>query len=132
MRIDEAETRLGLKLPLRHREALLDLTNPIHDACDFLLLESPHPLLRIVDVNEDLHDPGRWNRWPEYLVGFASNGCGDYFAYDARSAPYRIHYIDPLETVEESITRGEAEGFTFADFDAWHRYLIESRSRRRR
>jgi hypothetical protein len=46
----EAESRLGLRLPDRHWEAMIDPSDPIHDACDFLVPDSPLELLQWVGV----------------------------------------------------------------------------------
>jgi hypothetical protein len=62
MELAEAEARLGLTLPARHRQAMLDPSDPIHKECDFLLPDSPYELLRWVSVNEFLHAPDHWNR----------------------------------------------------------------------
>jgi hypothetical protein len=117
---DEVEQRLGLKLPDRHRKAMLDPTDPIHEACDFLLPASEHQLLRIVDVNQFLHasDGGR-RAWPDFLVAFASNGCGDYFAYDVRKEPAGIIYIDHDLTVDENLV-AEVR-LEFESFEEWYR-----------
>jgi hypothetical protein len=101
MELSEAESRLGVRLPPRHQQAVLDPADPIHEACDFLVPDSPHTLLRWVGVNYFLHGAHQWDRWPPYLVAFAFNGCGDYFAYDLRSDPPRVVYIDPDRTVPE-------------------------------
>ena len=109
MELDQAESRLGMTLSERHREAMLDPADPIHDTCDFLVLDSPYELLRWIDLNEFLHAAGRWNRWPAFLVAFASNGCGDYFAYDIRLKPPKIIYVDPDITVDENLAK--TDGF---------------------
>ena len=70
MELAEAEARLGITLPERHRRAMLDPTDPIHEWCDFLVPDSPYELLRWVGVNEFLHAPDHWKRWPPFLVAF--------------------------------------------------------------
>jgi hypothetical protein len=118
MELAEAEARLGMTFSERHRQAMLNAADPIHDACDFLVPSSPHELLRLVAVNELLHASDRWNRWPEFLVAFASNGCGDYFAYDLRMQPPRIIYMDPLRTAEENL---ESDGkLEYESFEEWY------------
>jgi hypothetical protein len=51
----DAEPRLGITLPERHRKASLDPHDSVHGRCDFLVPGSPHRLLRWVEVNEPLH-----------------------------------------------------------------------------
>lgn len=80
-----------------------DPADLIHKACDFLVPDSHYELLQWVRVNEFLHAADHWNRWPPFLVAFGSNGCGDYFAYDVRSKPPRIIYLDPDCTVAENL-----------------------------
>ena len=125
MDLDQAESRLGVTLSERHQNAMLDPADPIHDACDFLVLDSPYELLRWVDVNEFLHAADHGNRWSPFLVAFASNGCGDYFAYDTRSEPPKIIYMDPDRTVDENLET--TDGFEFATFEAWYEMIIEQR-----
>ena len=63
---------------------------------------------------------------PPFLVAFASNGCGDYFAYDLRSELPRITYMDPDHTVAENL---EAEDkLEYESFEQWY----ASRRKRRR
>ncbi len=67
MELDQAESRLGISLRERHRNVMIDPTDPMHDACDFFVPDSPHQLLRWVDVNEFLHAADRRNCWPTFL-----------------------------------------------------------------
>jgi hypothetical protein len=122
MDVLSVELRLGLTFLERHRQALLDTADPIHQACDFLLPSSDYPMLRLVDVNEFLHDPGHLNRWPPFLVAFASNGCGDYFAYDLRRQPPTIIYMDPDQTVEENLSAEDR--LVYQSFEEWYQHRI--------
>lgn len=104
---------------------MLDPSDPIHEACDFLVPDSPYELLRWVDVNDFLHAADHWNRWPTFLVAFASNGCADYFAYDLRSEPPRIIYMDPDLTIGENI---EAEDkLEYESFENWYKSRLTDR-----
>jgi hypothetical protein len=53
-----------------------------------------------------------------FLVAFASNGCGDYFAYDLRSDPPRIIYTDPDCTVAENLAAEDK--LEYGSFDEWY------------
>ena len=75
-------------------------------------------------VNEFLHADNS-NRWPPFLVAFASNGCGDYFAYDTRTEPAKIVYMDPDRTVDENLSI--ADGFEFDTFEAWYEMKLGRR-----
>src|SRR5262245_20462656 len=92
---------LGMELPDEHQAAMANPLDPIHAACDFLLVDTPYKLLNIVERHHSLHDSSELDSWPNFLVAFASNGCGDYFAYDLRHQPPSIIYIDPDSTVQE-------------------------------
>jgi hypothetical protein len=120
--IDQVEMRLGFKLPERHKRALLDSSDPIHGACDFLLPRRTEKMRGIVEQNELLRAGGESDPWPEYLVAFASNGCGDYFAYDLRSEPYSIIYIDPDATPHENVA-GE-DSLRYDSFESWYESKI--------
>jgi hypothetical protein len=110
-------------LPADHINKIRDLSDEIHRACDFLLLESQHELLRLDHVNDSLHRPTRGDPWPDFLLAFASNGCGDYYAYDLRTAPPIIRYIDPDKRVEETL-RLSRDRLTFASFADWYSYIL--------
>ena len=53
--MSELAALLGLELPARHLQALSDPSDPIHDACDFLVLSTKYELLDIVKANHFLH-----------------------------------------------------------------------------
>mgnify|MGYP001545754790 CR=1 FL=1 len=123
MDVSQVEAKYGLQLPRSHVLCLADPADPIHGACDFLLLESSVELLSLVHVNEFLRRPDKWNRWPAHLVAFASNGCGDYFAYDLRSPALTIVYLDPSAPPEEALS--SSDRLTFQSFDHWRSHQLE-------
>ena len=116
MKLDAIEDYFGIRFPDRHRQAFLDAADPIHDASDFLVPSTPYPGLDIVQVNDCLRTPP--NAWPVFLVAFASNGCGDYFAYDLRNSPEHIIYIDPDLTVDENLASDDK--LQYDSFACWH------------
>jgi hypothetical protein len=120
MNLEEVQKRLGIVLPDRHKAAMTDPTDPIHGKRDFLVPESPYEALRWVETNEFLHDQSGWDPWPHFLVAFASAGCGDYFAYDLRSEPNLIIYMDPDKTVEENLDLGADDKLKYDSFDEWY------------
>jgi hypothetical protein len=126
MDLAEIEQRLGVSFAERHRQAMLDAADPIHEACDFLVPSSPYELLLLAGVNDFLHAPDHWNRWPTFLVAFASNGCADYFAYDLRHQPPSIVYMDPDHTVEENLSASDK--LTYQSFDDWYKARLQKRA----
>ena len=58
------------------------------------------------------------------MVAFATNGCGDFFAYDTRQEPYRVYYIGPIDSAAEAMASCEDEGFVFDSFDDWYAYSV--------
>jgi hypothetical protein len=96
---------------------MLDPADPIHQWCDFLVLDSPYELLQWVATNGFLHSRDGPN-WPDFLVAFASNGCGDYFAYDLRSDKPRIVYMDPDYTVAENLAADDK--LEYGTFEEWY------------
>lgn len=122
MRLEEVESRLGIVFPEMHRRALIDDTDPIREACPIFLSIADGDNC-IISVNESLHEPEQWNTWPSYLVAFSCNGCGDYFAYDLRSRPYRVIYIDPLDTIAEALS--DPDQLAFNSFAEWYAYELK-------
>jgi hypothetical protein len=69
------------RLPERHRAALLDPHDPVHDCIELSGTdEGDHN--NIVATNKDLRSRG-WKEWPEHLIAFATRGCGDFFSADS-------------------------------------------------
>ncbi len=124
MKLAEIESLLGIEFPLRHKQAILDADDPIHRACDFLLDSSRYELLRLVDVNELLRRRDKSSAWPTFLVAFASNGCGDYFAYDLRYQTPKIIYMEPLRTIDENLASND-DALEFDTFEAWYEWKVE-------
>jgi hypothetical protein len=115
--LGEIESGLRIKLPPRHRAALLDENDPIH-VCSMLLGPEGDPTIFSVNRNELATD---WREWPDHLVAFAYDSCfPGLFAYNTLGEPYRVYYIHPLESAPESISCCEAEGFVFPSFDDWY------------
>jgi hypothetical protein len=109
--------------PEQHQRVMQDAADPIHRACDFLVQSSTNKSLDLAAVNEWLHSPEVWAPWPDFLIAFASNGCGDYFAYDTRQSPPSIIYIDPDDTPDENLT--DAKALRYSSFGEWYESQIE-------
>lgn len=111
--------------PERHRRAMADPADPIHNACDFFLPHSDEETLDLPGVNQWVHGEEFWAPWPSFLIAFASQGCGDYFAYDTRSTPSPVVYLGPDGEPEEELSADDA--LRFDGFDAWYEYIIADR-----
>jgi hypothetical protein len=123
MTIDDIETAYSVRLPKRHRTAILDAADPIHQACEFLVIDGPGVLLPIHKTNTFLRTQ-QIEEWPNFLFAFASNGVGDYFAYDTRRSPYKIVYIDPDLYMDENLAHKEGD-LKFDSFVDWHSYKCQ-------
>lgn len=97
----DVERRLGLNLPAAHLRTLADPKDALHARLELLYLAHERHNQRLGWVNALLR-ARPFDPWPTHLVAFASNGCGDYYAYDLRTDPPRIVYIDPDRTIEEN------------------------------
>jgi hypothetical protein len=120
--LEELEQHIKIQWPDQFKKALIDPSDPIH-AHTTLLVPDKVGLQNIFEANERMR-AYEWKQWPDWLMAFATNECGDYFAFDTRALPYRIFYIDPIGSVAESIASCEQEGFVFGDFSAWYEYEI--------
>jgi len=112
------------QFPDQHKRAMSDNADPIHRACDFYVPSSIDPTRDIAALNRRLRSGGEesWP-WPEFLVAFASNGCGDYFAYDTRQTPAPIVYIGPEDPPEEQLVGPDA--LRYKTFAEWYDSKVE-------
>ena len=106
--------------PERHQRVMTDTSDPIHRACDFYTPDGERDL---VALNRRLHSPEVWSPWPDFLIAFASNGCGDYFAYDTRQSPASVIYVDPDGTPEEQLA--DPDTLRYDSFDEWYESQME-------
>lgn len=116
MEIAELESRLKFTLPARHRQAVLNSSDPIHSACAFLSAAD------MVSENEWIHGSEYGDPWPDFLIAFASNQCGDYFAYDTRQHPVSIIYVDPDRTVAENLEAPDR--LRYNTFEDWYESVV--------
>jgi hypothetical protein len=87
-----------------------------------LVYSSDNPSLDLEAVNQWLHSEEVWAPWPDFLVAFASHGCGDYFAFDTRSSPPSVVYIEPHGTPEESLE--DPDALLYENFEAWYEHEL--------
>jgi hypothetical protein len=126
--LSEIQRKLKFKFPARHGQAILDARDPIHEACDFLGL-SRSKGDDILQTNECIHGAKFGDPWPDFLIAFASNGCGDYFAYDTRQYPASVIYIDPDCTVKENLQA--VDKVSYETFEQWYESAIKPHTCRR-
>lgn len=71
----------------------------------------------IFEVNAELR--GRdFQPYPDHLIAFATNECGDYFCFDRDTG--RVVYIDPECSIEENLMSGELVCDSFGQWVASH------------
>jgi hypothetical protein len=120
----DIEEALGITLPDGYKGALANEADPIHQKITLLGPEG-NDVTNILAVNS-MARAQPWKEWPPHLVAFATTGCDDYFAFDTRASPYRVYYVDPIDTVPQSIRSCEDQGFVFDSFDEWYRHELSS------
>ena len=130
MQLSEVENKLKFKFPEKHRQALLDSSDPIHEVCEFLVLSDSDAFrANICRVNESLRN-SNFDQWPDFLIAFASNSFGDYFAYDTRHNPATIIYIDPDNSLADNIR--SSNKLCYKTFEEWYESSIQSTHRQKR
>ncbi len=100
-----------------------DMSDPIHRACDFYVSSAASNSRDIVALNGWLHSREVWAPWPDFLIAFGSQGCGDYFAYDTRQSPVSVIYIGSDRTPEECLA--DPEALRYGSFDEWYESQME-------
>ena len=118
MTLEQIESLYGFKFPERHRKDLEDLSDPIHGAVEFLF-PNDSGVREFVERNEWLRSD--WKKAGANIVAFATQGCGDYFAYDISKTPYRVFTIDPTWTAAESLAAEMDCEDEPEDYDQWRK-----------
>ena len=129
MNVADVEKILGFTFPPRHRRAILDPSDPIHERRNFLVARKKRDGLDLVYVNQRLRGVDRFDPWPEFLIAFSHSGCGDYFAYDIRKKPATIIYIDPDRTVQENLDDKSRDKLKYRTFEAWYKAELDPKRR---
>jgi SMI1/KNR4 family protein SUKH-1 len=122
--IETAESRLGFTFPRAYRQFVLQPDIEIIKKLPSPLWFVRHRSLGILDVNTSLRRRA-FRPYPEHLIAFATNECGDYFCFDRETG--RIIYIDPDTSIEDNLERNE---LVFDSFESWvERSLARRRGR---
>ena len=116
MTLEQIESVYGFQFPDRHRKDLEDRSNQIHSAVEFLFPDDPG-IRDFVKCNEKLRSG--WKKAGVNVVAFATQGCGDFFAYDISKTPYQVFVIDPTWDVPESLAAATAQENGLEEYDEW-------------
>jgi hypothetical protein len=111
--IEAVESQLGFAFPEAYKRFVQHPDIETIKRLPSLLWYVLHQGVGILDVNRFLrgreHDP-----YPDQLIAFATNECGDYFCFDRDTG--RVFYIDPDCSVRESLESG---GLSYESFERW-------------
>ena len=111
--IREVESLLAFAFPEAYRRFVRDPDIEVVKRLPSLLWFVRHTSMGLIDVNLRLRKPGP-RAYPDRLVAFATNECGDYYCFDRDTG--RIVYIDPDRTVEENMGSDE---LVYESFGMW-------------
>ncbi len=117
--ISDFEELWGLKFCDMH-QALLQ--RPYDDPeilkLGLLVIGADIELMNIDHVNEMVHDEDRTMPWPDGLIAFATNECGDYFAYRINGPRSDIVYVGPEDDPALILREGRADSLQFEHWQA--------------
>src|SRR3954454_25033274 len=119
--IEPTEAILGFSFPEDFRRFVAAPDMEVIERLPSLLWFVRHESIGLIDVNRRLRRPGP-RAYPDRLIAFATNECGDYYCFDRDTG--RIVYIDPDHSVEENLRDGE---LVYESFEAW----VEQRLKRK-
>ncbi|MEO0345714.1 MAG: hypothetical protein AAF229_05605 [Pseudomonadota bacterium] len=122
MTLEQIESLYGFQFPDRHRKDLEDRSSPIHSAVEFLFPDDPG-IRDFVRCNEELRSG--WKKAGVNVVAFATQGCGDFHAYDISETPYQVFVIDPTSDVAESLAAAIAQENALERYDEWRERIWE-------
>lgn len=121
--IETAGAILGCSFPEDYRRFVAEPDIEAIRRLPSLLWFVRHGSVGLIDVNRRLRRPGP-RAYPDRLVAFATNECGDYYCFDRDTG--RIVYIDPDRTVEENLRSGE---LVYESFERWMEQKLKPRRR---
>ncbi len=117
-KIQDLEDDWSITIPADHVSLMLrPYDDPEVMKLGLLLAESEVELLDVSRVNERLHDLDYAAPWPEEAFAFATNECGDYFAYYSMGDVQVIIYVNPFESPEAAIRNEDA--LIYSTFEEW-------------
>jgi hypothetical protein len=120
--IEAVESRLEFAFPAEYRSFLKEPDIEAIKKLPSLLWFVRHPGVGILDTNIHLRKRALWP-FPEHLIAFATNECGDYYCFDRERG--RIVYIAPNYSVEENLERDE---LVYDSFDQWLEDRLQRKS----
>jgi hypothetical protein len=121
--IEAVESRFGFAFPEGYRRFLKEPDIEAIKKLPSLLWFVRHPGVGILDTNIRLRKRVLWP-FPEHLVAFATNECGDYYCFDRDRG--RVVYIAPNYSIEENLERDE---LVYDSFDQWLEDRVQRKSR---
>ncbi len=119
---ETAELALSFVFPDDYRQFVATHDINVIKKLPSLLWFVDHSSLGIVDLNLQLQQR-EYQPYPEHLIAFATNECGDYFCFDRETK--RIVYIDPDYGIEENLADNSP---TYDSFDQWVKHYLTRRS----
>ena len=120
--IETVEAILGFSFPEDYKRFIRNPDIEVIKKLPSLLWFVRHSSMGIIETNKRLRRRD-FRPYPERLIAFATNECGDYFCFDRDTG--RIVYIDPDYPVEENLKSVELV------YDSFERWMIQSLERRR-
>jgi hypothetical protein len=117
--LEAVELILGFSFPEDYKRFISKPDIEVIKKLPSLLWFVHHDTVGIIETNNWLRKRDS-NRFPERLIAFATNECGDFFCFDSETR--RIVYIAPYYTVEENLNSNE---LVYDSFERWMEQRLE-------
>jgi hypothetical protein len=117
--IETVEAIIGFSFPEDYKRFVRNPDIEAIKKLPSLLWFVRHNSVGILETNKRLRKRD-FKPFPERLIAFATNECGDYFCFDRDTN--RIVYIDPDRTVNENLARDE---LVYDSFEQWMKQRLE-------
>jgi len=111
--IEAVEAQLELAFPESYRRFVKNPDIEVIKKLPSLLWFVRHSYMGILDANALLRGSD-FEPYPDHLIAFATNECGDFYCFDRDTG--RIVYIDPDYSIEENLGSNE---LVFDSFEQW-------------